>query len=298
MAPAVTLADDAIGTEVQRILACKKPQLLAEYKKIDFSGFELSSVELLRTALLKHYFYCLLDSQKLSPPYTSPPQAADSEVPGSSQRSEPVITPSPTASSSKSYRQAVTAMQSSIPSALQSNHIPKRLAKLEDMVKDHQHQIQAFHREAEEATRRARSLQLVLYNIPEVPEQEEDDDAIFAAVTETHADLADITIGIRRLGKSSLEQGRHRPALVRFSTQDEKHLFLKHAKVLKPTGVKWDDYLTQQQQKERQGLSADFQALKTKGYTPFFRGSVLKYRHAEKTRNCRLGQALKAPNVQ
>ena len=56
-----------------------------------------------------------------------------------------------------------------------------------------------------------------------------------------------------------------RPAVMPFDTMNENHVFLKHAKQLKPTGVKWDDDLTRQQQKERQGLSADFQTLKTKG---------------------------------
>lgn len=79
------------------------------------------------------------------------------------------------------------------------------------MVTDHQHKMQAFHREAEEAARKARRLHLVLYNIPEVTEQEEEDAAIRALVTGTHDDMSDIDIGVARLGKSSLKQGRHRP---------------------------------------------------------------------------------------
>ena len=82
--------------------------------------------------------------------------------------------------------------------------------------------------------------------------------------------------------------------MVRFDTMDEKHIFLKHAKQLKPAGINWDDYLTRQQQKERQALTADLQSLRRKGYKPFFRGSQLKYRVADKTKNCRLGHALKA----
>ena len=58
----------------------------------------------------------------------------------------------------------------------------------------------------------------------------------------------------------------------------------------------WDDCLTRQQQKERQGLTTDFQTLQEKGYKPFFRGSQLKYRVADKTKNC-LGHALKATTV-
>ena len=293
MGPAATIADDDVGTEILRILSYKKPQLLAEYKKLDSSGFEPSSVDQLRKALLLQCVHCLVESQKLSSPYTSPPQAANSEVSGS----RPAITPSPTASSPKSYKQAVTTTQSSTPLAFQSNQVNKRLAELEVMVKDHQHKFQALDRKAEEMERKALELHIVLYNIPEVPDQDEDDDAIRALVQGTHDDMADINIGVGRVGKSSPEKGRHRPAVVKFDTMDEKHLFFSHAKLLKPTGVKWDDALTRQQQKERQSLSADFQALKSKGHTPFYRGSVLKHRHADKTRNCRLGQALKAPKV-
>ena len=53
---------------------------------------------------------------------------------------------------------------------------------------------------------------------------------------------------------------RHRPAVVGFDTMDEKHVLLLSMQ------NKWDEHLTRQQLKQRQGLSADFQALKTKGY--------------------------------
>ena len=58
-----------------------------------------------------------------------------------------------------------------------------------------------------------------------------------------------------RLGTHSPEQGRHWYALIPF---------LKHAKEQMKPGVKWDDYVTRQQQKEREGLAADFQALQQK----------------------------------
>lgn len=43
------------------------------------------------------------------------------------------------------------------------------------------------------------------------------------------------------------------------------------------------DYLTRQQQKEGQGLTADSQTLREKGYKPFFRGCQLKYRAKPRT---------------
>lgn len=63
-------------------------------------------------------------------------------------------------------------------------------------------------------------------------------------------DTADMNLSVGRLGTRSVQQDRHRPAMVLFDTVEEKHTFIKHIKQLKPTGVKWDDCLTRQQQKE------------------------------------------------
>ena len=91
-----------------------------------------------------------------------------------------------------------------------------------------------------------------------------------------------MAVVICRVGTCSSEQNKHRPVVVKFQSVNNKHTFLKYAKQLKPAGIKWDDYLTRQQQKERQGLAADLQTLREKGYKPFFRGSQLKYRTADR----------------
>ena len=67
---------------------------------------------------------------------------------------------------------------------------------------------------------------------------------------------------------------------------DDKHTFLKHVKHLKEVGLRYDDDLTRLQQKQRQDLSADFNTLKSTGHKPIYRGSSLKFRHADKTRTC------------
>ena len=99
--------------------------------------------------------------------------------------------------------------------------------------------------------------------------------------------MSDMALGIKRLRTCSSDQNTQRPVLVIFETMDDRHTysFLKHAKELKSAGIKWDDYLTRQQQKERQGLTTDFQTLREKGYKPFFQGSQLKYRAADQTKN-------------
>ncbi len=76
---------------------------------------------------------------------------------------------------------------------------------------------------------------------------------------------------------------------------EDKHKFLQLSKQLRQSGLRLDDCLTKQQQWERDTLSADFQALKGKGYKPFFRGSVLMYRHNNKACVCQKGKAVTVP---
>jgi len=45
-------------------------------------------------------------------------------------------------------------------------------------------------------------------------------------------------------------------------------------------------------------MSADFDTLKSKGHKPFYRGSSLKFRHADKTRTCKRHGANRAPDAQ
>ena len=72
-----------------------------------------------------------------------------------------------------------------------------------------------------------------------------------------------------------------------FDTKKDKHFFLKHAKHLREIGVRYDDDLTRLQQSERKDLSADFNILRTKGHKPFYIGSSLKFRHADKLYTCK-----------
>ncbi len=62
-----------------------------------------------------------------------------------------------------------------------------------------------------------------------------------------------------------------------FSSLIHRHNFLKFSKDFRQAGFRLDDDLTRSQQAERKSLSLDFQSLKTKGYQPYFRGSLLQY---------------------
>ncbi len=78
---------------------------------------------------------------------------------------------------------------------------------------------------------------------------------------------------------------------------EDKHKFLQLSKLLRQSGLRLDDWLTQRQQKGRDTLNDDFQALKGKGYKPFFRGSVLMYRRNNKACVCQKDKADTVPPV-
>ena len=100
-----------------------------------------------------------------------------------------------------------------------------------------------------------------------------------------------------RLGAYCSDQERPRPIHVQFRSND-KHAVLKHAKHLKQVSVRYDDDLTRLQQKQRQDMATDFDTLKSKGHKPFYRGSLLRTRHADKTRTCKRHGATGAPDAQ
>ena len=155
-----------------------------------------------------------------------------------------------------------------VPSISQSRDLQTRLAEVEVMMKDMcsdkgrvqshvvyctrdtQHKVRALECQARTVERQQRGLCLVLYNVPESSETEEEDDAdaVASLVWGTHEDASQLSLSIDRLGTCSSEQNKHRPVMVKFKTMNNKHTFLKHAKQLKPAGIKWNEYLTRQQQ--------------------------------------------------
>ena len=228
-----------------RIFDCKVSLLKAAWKQLDQSDFEHASTKHLRLDLIKRANYTQFKAEQAS---ASARDEHETCSPASSSDQANISSKC----SSKSYKQAVTASQTPVPSSPQSRNLQTRLAEVEVMVKDTQHKLRALERQAENVEQQNRELCLVLYNVPETSETAEEDDAAVAAlVWETHEDASDMTLVINRLGTCCSDRNKHRPVVVKFETMDEKHTFLKHAKQLKPAGINWDDYLTRQQQTER-----------------------------------------------
>jgi len=96
-----------------------------------------------------------------------------------------------------------------------------------------------------------------------------------------------------RFGKWSSERKKPRPVLVELLSVSAKHIAFKASKRLRASHIRLDEYLTPQQLKERSALGPDFLNLKVGNYTPFFRGTTLKYRDGPVVRKCAKGESIK-----
>ena len=96
-----------------------------------------------------------------------------------------------------------------------------------------------------------------------------------------------------RLGKWKQDQLKPRAVLVELISVAAKHTAFQASSRLRAARIRLDEDLTPQQMKQRTGLSTDFQCLKARGYKPFFRGPILKYRDGPLIRKCARGDANK-----
>ncbi len=100
---------------------------------------------------------------------------------------------------------------------------------------------------------------------------------------------------VERIGKFVADRTKPRPVRLVFSSLIYKHSFLEFSKDFRQAGSRLDDDLTKSQQAERKSLSLDFQSLKTKGYQPYFRSSLLQYYSDNKNHTCVKGKADRIP---
>ncbi|KAL8987771.1 MAG: hypothetical protein Q9169_008653 [Polycauliona sp. 2 TL-2023] len=288
---ASTCSDTGLTVTPEQIAeATTLKQLQALLKLVDHSGFEHTTKKQALIALIRHTNEQAaagnVARSSATAPCTTLPTSPPRRLP-SSHVSSPSHTPI-------SFRQAVAGTGKPHLSPAQSDRLNKRTAQIEVLPKKHQppkpaskhkahgvrqHNMQQINRQLkkhedalEDLDRSARSKNLVLYGVPE--------DSQSAIQT----DLDRGVDSVHRLGRYSAKQSKPRPLKLCFSTIQEKHEFLKIAKDLRTSkGIRCDDDLTRLQQQQREDLSADFQTLKSKGYTPFLRGSQLRYRSLKET---------------
>ena len=286
------VAEHDILRDLLRILTSKLPQLKALWKRVDQSGFEPAWRNHLVLALLRRAFFQEFTAQAHVPVPPEKQTLPRSSVPSGPRISTDAASP---ASSSKSFKQAVEKPPSNAQHSDNAQY-EDRLAAVELAFKEHEQRLKVIDQKAEEVERESNKLSLVLYGVPE----ELQDKPCVDESEIAHTNLTCIVPEVVSQGKEAyLRRGRSsskpRPLIVCFTSEEEKNLFLKHAKTFRQAGVRCDDYLTRLQQQERQVISEDFIALKVKGHKPFFRGSELEYHHADKMHTCRQSQAHKAP---
>ena len=260
--------------ELRRILNSTKPQLQAEWKSVDSSGFEPATRLDLQAALIDRLYLCTTKS-------------------GQRQTKDALLGP----------EQDFTAVLPS-PSAITSEPAPQSSASSQTQLDQIERQMACHADQLEQLDRTNRKLNLVLYNIAENPCDTKDRDACARDVeanpllekliwSNQQSTMTSGLIEFQRIGRISASKQKARPVRFRFDTDRAKHMFLAHAQELRQAGIRVDDDLTRHQQQERRSLDSDFKALKAKGYQPFWRGSQLKYHSSMGLCSCSKDQANK-----
>ena len=97
---------------------------------------------------------------------------------------------------------------------------------------------------------------------------------------------------VRRIGRPTAGTGPGRRAvIVEFASSEAKHLAFQLSPKLRLQGIHLSDELAHKQLQAQRGLEADFAALRTKGYQPFYRQGRLKYMDQGVLRTCKRGEA-------
>ena len=278
---------DDLLLQIRRLLDKSKSELQKEWKTMDCSGFE----PIAKADLLAALLHRLLRG-------TSSSDTAQSQL---SNSRPPAAPPTKNKTPAKSFKEAITSpARLPAPSPI-CNDFEKRLAEAELSLSKHKQRFRELDQQAEALDRQNRQLNVILYNVPDAAEE---DDQGAATLQSLLGKCINLDVCLRfaweqeRLGTYCPNKKGPRPIRVMFDSLDDKHAFFKHAHHLKDVGLRYDDDLTRLQQQQRQELSADFNILKSKGYKPFYRGSSLKFRNADKTFTCKRDGANRTPDAQ
>ena len=274
--------NDDLLLQIRPLLDMSKPELQRVWTEVDCSDFEpVAKPDLLAAILCR----LLRGASDLDSAQSQP-----------SSSTVPVASLTNTSTPTKSFKEAVASPARSS----DSTKFEKRLAETRVSLKEHKERLRELDGRAEALERENRQLNLVVYNVPDTAEQ--DDNGAETLVSLLGKCMPEDYEGFRwqqsRLGTLRPDQERPRPIRIHFESLSDKHTFLKHAKHLKEIILRYDDDLTRLQQRQRQDMAADFDTLKSKGHKPFYRGSSLKFRHADKIRTCKRLGAIRAPDAQ
>ena len=298
MTPQAAYSDKRNGTrlDAQQIAYYTKPQLLAVWKNLNPNNFEPVN----KQDLQENFIQRLMRIWERT--YTPVPFAVSSETPSTASGCQPEDFP-PTTSDEPagdlpqrlSYSRA--AQRASDGTDRKRREYEERLIRLERASESHDRQFEQIKRDQ-------KCLNLVMYNIPEEGNKAKNRfEAIKTVDTELTAafntalskhggkELFAFPVVGERIGKFVADSNRPRPVRLVFSSLVCKHGFLEFSKDFRLAGLRLADDLTKSQQAERKSLSQDFQSLKTKGYQPYFRGSLLQYYSDNTNHTCGKGKA-------
>ena len=295
MTPQAAYSDKRNGTrlDAQQIAYYTKPQLLAVWKKLNPNEFEPVSKQDLQVYFIQRLI------RTCERTYTPVPFAVSSETPstasGHQQEDFPPTTSDGDLPQRLSYSRA--AQRASGDTDCKRRECEERLIRLERASEAHDRQFEKIKRDQ-------KSLNLVMYNIPEEEERAKNRfeamntldtelNAAFKTALNKHGEkeLFAPPVAAERIGKFVADSNNPRPVRLVFRSLIYKHSFLEFSKDFRLAGFRLDDDLTKSQQTERKSLSLDFQRLKTKGYHPYFRGSLLQYYSDNRNHTCGKGKA-------
>ena len=288
-----------------KLITGSKKELLALFKKVDPTGFAPQHMPELRIALHNIAFTqnpaLKATLQRASSNKLLSKQSGDLDLPPkistacSTSPSTPVIRALNEFSDERPAQQGTAECQS--PSSSSPNE--QELKQLKQQLDRHDRRLNRHDGILEARERRDRQCALVLYGLKELDVQpptgiKPKDSPLTHLLLDTLPEEVNWK-SHRRMGRFSPDSAKPRPVLIEFNSQEEKHKLLEHSKQLRQIGLRLDDWLTEQQQKDRGTLNADFQILKGKGFKPFFRGSVLMYRRNDKACVCQKDKADTVP---
>jgi len=167
-----------------------------------------------------------------------------------------------------------------------------QIQSLSSAVEHLSNRVTTGEREREGQERRHRAPNLIMNGLPELEGQGR------ATLHQTvqKAIPVDATFTATRLGRPGQKpDGRARPVLLAFPTQDAKHSFLQHSRHLREKKIYLDDDLTPFQQRTRLGLREAYHELKNTGRKPFWRGEKLLFRAGDKVEEYMPGAPRTAP---
>ncbi|KAL3156403.1 hypothetical protein ABBQ38_000716 [Trebouxia sp. C0009 RCD-2024] len=157
---ATTDVKDDLQLRIRCLLDKSKSELQTIWREEEYSDFEPVAKADLLAALLHRFVRGTsdLDSAQSQPPSSRSPLASTTNTP----------------THTKSFKQAVISPAKSPSTASNCNNFEKRLAEAELLIKEHKQKFEELDRQNEALERKARQLNVIVYNVPQAAEEDDE----------------------------------------------------------------------------------------------------------------------------